>query len=106
VCRVGLLVPVAGLLAAALIGMPALTTTPGTSSGFHDAPSVRLVKYTTRSGLVVLAPKNTSDPCGWDAPLPFTPHPHPLLTLRKAGDLSAGFRVEPFSEDVVIGIPE
>jgi hypothetical protein len=44
------------------------------------------------TGLVVQVP--TDGLCG-DAPLPCTPHPHPALRLRRDGDLSGGFMMDP-----------
>jgi len=104
-CSALVLAPAAAGVLLALATMPPLVTRPGADEGFYPVRTVPLAKFATQSGLIVLVPKDSSDPCGWDAPLPFTPHPHPRLAQRKPGDLSSGFRIEPFSEDVVAGIP-
>jgi hypothetical protein len=72
------------------------------SNGIYGYPKVTLREYTTRSGLKLYFPADE-----WRqfyATLPNTPYPHPSLALRKPGDLSAGFKVDPFSDAEVIGI--
>jgi hypothetical protein len=46
------------------------------------------------SGLTVQVPASDPGLCGF-APLPCTPHPHPALRLRRDGDLSSGFVMDP-----------
>jgi hypothetical protein len=53
-------------------------------------PKGVVVPHTTRSGLVVYRPIQTTDQC-WDSPIPGTPDFDPDLRLRVPGDLSSGF---------------
>jgi hypothetical protein len=70
---------------------------PGPYRGFHPTPTVALRQFTTSSGLVVLTPDRSDQ--SWDAPLPTTPVPVLRLRLRREGDLSSGFRIDPSALD-------
>ncbi len=56
-----------------------------------------VVEFKTRTGLILNVPK-TGEQC-FNAALPCTPYPSPLLSKREKG----GFKVEPFSEDAIVG---
>jgi hypothetical protein len=76
-------------------------TLPGDPHGLGGMASIETVLFVTRSGLVVHVPR-AGEQC-WDAPLPCTPYPHESLALRLPGDIGAGFEVEPFDENLLIG---
>jgi hypothetical protein len=95
---------VAALALAAIAGHdPMLRSTRGvvreafhrakTQPGLPPLPRADCTEYVTRSGLILYVPVN-GDHC-WDAPLPCTPYPSPDLRLRRPGDLSGGFMLEP-----------
>lgn len=65
----------------------------GDTLAFSSPLNVETKAFITHSGLTTNVP--TKDDCCWDAPLPCTPYPNAKLRLRKPGDLSAGFRLEP-----------
>lgn len=56
-----------------------------------------IVEFKTRTGLILNVPK-VGEQC-FKAALPCTPYPSPLLSRREKG----GFKVEPFSEDAIVG---
>jgi hypothetical protein len=56
-----------------------------------------VVEFKTRTGLILNVPQ-TGEQC-FSAALPCTPYPSPLLSKREKG----GFKVEPFSEDAIVG---
>jgi hypothetical protein len=60
--------------------------------GFHATPEPALDTFTTRSGLVLLVPRDRD--CYY-APLPCTPEPRAELRLRRPGDLASGFVRDP-----------
>lgn len=98
-CALGLVVSLA-----ASMSFQWVITEPGPSGGFYPSPQIEYFKFPTDSGLTVLIPKNMNEPASWDSPLPTTPYPHRKLSLRRPGDLSSGFKVEPFDDSIVIGI--
>jgi hypothetical protein len=59
---------------------------------FEVAPPPVLHQQTLATGLVVHVPGPTM--CCWEGPFPCTPYPNQALRLRRAGDLSAGFRID------------
>jgi len=61
------------------------------SFAIAPAPQVEVERLAT--GLEVRVPRLTQT-C-WDAALPCTPDPNPGLRLRRAGDLSSGFVIDP-----------
>lgn len=63
--------------------------------GIEGSSAPRVSTQTLASGLQVNVPENHV--C-WYAPLPCTPEPHPRLRLRRPGDLSAGFAIDPQAE--------
>jgi len=67
----------------------------GSHRGFHPTPAVALRRFTTLSGLDLWIPERTGTDQTWDAPLPATPYPDSRLMLRRDGDLSSGFRLDP-----------
>jgi hypothetical protein len=60
---------------------------------FEPVGRVRWVERRLKTGLVVNRPLIT-EAC-WDAPLPCTPFTNPALRLRRDGDMSAGFMLDP-----------
>lgn len=68
----------------------------GPDHGFHPTPTVQMHPFEASNGLIIFVPPPT-DPC-WDAPLPSTSAPHPLLRLRVPDDLESGFVLEVGSE--------
>jgi hypothetical protein len=67
----------------------------GPDGGFWPLRQVELKTTKTDSGLVLYSPKDTRwDQC-WDGPLLSTPYPRRELRLRREGELSAGFTVQP-----------
>ena len=91
-----------GFVAAAVVQWIILV--PGSAGGWYPAPQITYFKFPSDSGLIVLIPENVNEPSSWDSPLPTTPYPHRRLALRRPGDLSSGFKVEPFDDSTVIGI--
>jgi hypothetical protein len=64
---------------------------PGKEHLFHSRDErPKLKPYTTQSGLVL----NLAAGKCWDAPLPCTPNPSPVLRLRVPGRLAQGFTVD------------
>src|SRR5262249_2155912 len=61
----------------------------GTDHGFHPKPTSQMRPFDAANGLIIFVPVNP-EPC-WDAPLPSTSAPHPLLRLRVPDDLESGF---------------
>jgi hypothetical protein len=102
--RLGGAATVVALALAALVGHdPMLRSCRGvvrealhrarTQPGLPPLPGADCTEYATRSGLILYVPVS-GDQC-WDAPLPCTPYPSPDLRLRRPGDLSGGFMLEP-----------
>lgn len=59
------------------------------TGGLAPIPQAELRTVRTDSGLELHVPADSDR--GWDAPLPSTPYAKPQLTLRREGDLGAGF---------------
>jgi hypothetical protein len=78
----------------------------GPDAGFHPVPTVSTRPYVTKSGLELFVPALTTPTrlanC-WNAPLPCTPTPNPLLRTRREGEIRSGFTLRPDPQDRTSG---
>ena len=67
-------------------------------NAFYDIPEIKMLKFTTNSGLTIFVPEENSfwgvGNCCWNGPLPCTPYPNPKLKLRVDNNLRYGFKIE------------
>jgi len=99
-CAAGLLM---AFISAAAVQRTILIAGP--DAGFFPTWRITFLSFPSDNGVTVLIPADAGEPATWDSPLPTTPYPHRRLALRRTDDLSSGFKLEPFDDSIIVGIP-